>query len=146
MSPVVVTGTCFRAAQDVTVLVLLGAGVLSLVLNLAVEGGDSWIEGAAIMAAVAVVVLVTAVNNYQKEAQFRELNKLNEDTQVGSQDETPANGHCARREQLSTLGVLHIRREVQIICKAQSDGLCTRFHSACDYGVPVKMSPQIGAP
>ena len=70
--------------QDVTVLVLLGAGVLSLVLGLAVEGGDSWIEGAAIMAAVAVVVLVTAVNNFQKEAQFRELNKLNEDIQVGS--------------------------------------------------------------
>ena len=65
-------------------LVLLGAGVLSLVLGLAVEGGDSWIEGAAIMAAVAVVVLVTAVNNFQKEAQFRELNKLNEDTQVGT--------------------------------------------------------------
>jgi Ca2+ transporting ATPase len=81
-----------RAAQDVTVLVLLGAGVLSLVLGLAVEGGDSWIEGAAIMAAVAVVVLVTAVNNFQKEAQFRELNKLNEDIQVGSQAESLAFG------------------------------------------------------
>ncbi len=65
-----------------TVLVLLGAGILSLVLGLAVEGGDSWIEGAAIMAAVAVVVLVTAVNNFQKEAQFRELNKINEDIQA----------------------------------------------------------------
>ena len=75
--------------QDVTVLVLLGAGVLSLVLGLAVEGGDSWIEGAAIMAAVAVVVLVSAVNNFQKEAQFRELNKLNEDTQVCGMQRAP---------------------------------------------------------
>ena len=54
------------------------------------KGGDSWIEGAAIMAAVAVVVLVTAVNNFQKEAQFRELNKLNEDTQVGQRRRCPA--------------------------------------------------------
>ncbi len=34
------------------------------------------------MAAVAVVVLVTAVNNFQKEAQFRELNEINEDIQA----------------------------------------------------------------
>ena len=66
-------------------LVLLAAGVLSLVLALVVdEGSDGWIEGAAIMAAVAVVVLVTAVNNFQKESQFRELNKINDDTSVSS--------------------------------------------------------------
>lgn len=64
-------------------LVLLGAGVLSLTLALTLdEGSQSWIEGAAIMAAVGVVVLVTAVNNYQKEAQFRELNKISEDILV----------------------------------------------------------------
>ncbi len=34
------------------------------------------------MAAVAVVVLVTAVNNYQKEQQFRALNQINEDVKV----------------------------------------------------------------
>lgn len=43
------------------------------------EGGDSsekeagWIEGVAILGAVAVVVLVTAFNDYQKEKQFRGL-------------------------------------------------------------------------
>lgn len=42
-----------------------------------------FIQGAAIMAAVAVVVLVTAVNNYQKEQQFRALNQINEDIKVG---------------------------------------------------------------
>lgn len=40
-------------------------------------------QGAAIMAAVAVVVLVTAVNNYQKEQQFRALNQINDDVKVG---------------------------------------------------------------
>ncbi len=39
-------------------------------------------QGAAILAAVAVVVLVTAVNNYQKEQQFRQLNQLSEDVQA----------------------------------------------------------------
>jgi Cation transporter/ATPase, N-terminus len=74
-----------EALEDFTVLVLLAAGILSLVLGLALgDGGDGWIEGAAINVAVVVVVLVTAVNNYQKELQFRELNKLNEDVQVTS--------------------------------------------------------------
>ena len=36
------------------------------------------------MAAVAVVVLVTAVNNYQKEQQFRALNQINDDVKVGT--------------------------------------------------------------
>ena len=42
------------------------------------------VQGAAIMAAVAVVVLVTAVNNYQKEQQFRALNQINDDVKVGN--------------------------------------------------------------
>lgn len=73
-------------AQDITVIVLLVAGILSTALGLALEGrgGNSWIEGAAIMAAVVVVVGVTAVNNYQKEQQFRALNQLNEDVKVGA--------------------------------------------------------------
>jgi hypothetical protein len=41
------------------------------------------VQGAAIMSAVAVVVLVTAVNNYQKEQQFRALNQINDDVKVG---------------------------------------------------------------
>lgn len=73
-----------EALEDVTVIVLLISGVVSTALGLTLEGqsGDSWIEGAAIMAAVAVVVLVTAVNNYQKEQQFRALNQINEDVKV----------------------------------------------------------------
>ncbi len=32
-----------------------------------------WIEGAAILVSVAVVILVTATNDYQKEKQFKAL-------------------------------------------------------------------------
>jgi P-type Ca2+ transporter type 2B len=52
--------------------------------QLTVDAGEpnSWVEGVAILAAVAVCVLVTAVNNYQKERQFRELNDVKEDVRV----------------------------------------------------------------
>ena len=66
-------------------LILLVAGVISLVLGLTVESKDDagWIEGAAILLAVAVVVLVTAVNDYQKERQFQELSAITRDAKVG---------------------------------------------------------------
>jgi hypothetical protein len=100
------------AVQDPTVLVLLASGTLSLALDLAFqqhpalppalgEGGavapppllepsviplesssSDWIEGAAILAAVAVVVLVSSVTNYQKEQKYRQLSAVSEDTQV----------------------------------------------------------------
>lgn len=60
-----------------------GRGVPSCIASLAVgggeEGGDDseseagWIEGVAILVAVIVVVLVVAVNDWQKERQFRGL-------------------------------------------------------------------------
>ena len=37
------------------------------------EGNTAWIEGAAILVSVVVVVLVTAANDYTKEKQFRGL-------------------------------------------------------------------------
>jgi hypothetical protein len=68
-----------RSLDDFTLRVLLGAGALSLALQAAL-GGDGeaggWVEGAAILAAVAVVALVTAANDFQKEQQFRALSEL----------------------------------------------------------------------
>ena len=72
-----------NALNDVTVIILIISGVVSLVLDLILDsGGSEWIEGAAILAAVAVVVGVTAANDYQKEKQFRDLSKLSEDSEV----------------------------------------------------------------
>lgn len=73
------------ALSDFTVLILLASGVVSFALGLTVDTSDAgWIEGAAILVAVAVVVLVTATNDYQKEKQFKELNKVSEGGQVTS--------------------------------------------------------------
>jgi Ca2+ transporting ATPase len=40
------------------------------------------LQGLAILSAVVVVVAVTAINDYQKEQQFRALNDVKEDSQV----------------------------------------------------------------
>ena len=75
-----------KAFDDSTIIILLVAGTLSLGLGLATPspggGGNDWVEGAAILAAVAVVVGVSAGNDYQKEKQFRELSSLSEDSEV----------------------------------------------------------------
>jgi len=69
-----------EALDDFTVKILLGAGSASLALEYWLAGNDgsspNWIEGVSILAAVAVVTLVTAGNNYQKEQQFKALQEI----------------------------------------------------------------------
>lgn len=92
----------WEALQDVTLIILEVAAIISLGLafykppdgeslvgclpdgfQYGGEGGEGeagWIEGAAILASVAVVVLVTAINDYTKEKQFRGLqNKIEQE-------------------------------------------------------------------
>lgn len=69
--------------EDFTIVVLIISGVTSIGLELAFgDRENGWIEGAAILAAVAVVSLVTALNDYEKEQQFRQLSALSSDIQV----------------------------------------------------------------
>ncbi|KAI5692756.1 hypothetical protein M8J75_000261 [Diaphorina citri] len=73
----------WEALQDVTLIILEIAALVSLGLSFYHPGGESehdneetkyeWIEGAAILVSVIVVVLVTAFNDYSKEKQFRGL-------------------------------------------------------------------------
>lgn len=70
------------ALLDTTVLMLLAAGGLSLVLGLSLSEESDWIEGAAILASVVIVVLVSSITNYQKEQKFRELNTLKDNIPV----------------------------------------------------------------
>ena len=52
-------------------------------MRLAEEPNIEWIEGAAILVAVCVVVLVTAFNDWSKERQFRGLqNKIDSDQTI----------------------------------------------------------------
>ncbi|KAK0399123.1 hypothetical protein QR680_002907 [Steinernema hermaphroditum] len=74
----------WEAMQDITLIILLVAAVVSLCLSLyrpppdassndSSEHQANWIEGVAILIAVIVVVLVTALNDWSKEKQFRGL-------------------------------------------------------------------------
>lgn len=71
----------FEALDDFTMQILLVSAFISTVINLATEEDKSiaWIEGAAIFLAVAICSLVAAVNDYQKEKQFIDLNKAAEE-------------------------------------------------------------------
>lgn len=61
-------------------ILLCSAAVVSLALGLyeALRPGSKskleWIEGVAILIAVAIATIAQAVNDYQKEQQFRKLN------------------------------------------------------------------------
>ncbi|XP_046983094.1 plasma membrane calcium-transporting ATPase 2-like [Schistocerca americana] len=78
----------WEALQDVTLIVLEIAALVSLGLSfypykerqeagvtIDKDKSHGWIEGLAILLSVTVVVLVTAVNDYTKEKQFRSLQK-----------------------------------------------------------------------
>lgn len=66
-----------EAVQDFTLIILLGSGLLSLALWAIVDNGQGagWIDSVAILAAVGVVVLVTATTNFQRDKQFSKLSK-----------------------------------------------------------------------
>eukprot|EP00741_Cyanophora_paradoxa_P024434 tig00022075_g23591.t2 len=68
------------ALQDRTLIVLIIAAVVSTVLECTFQDPKTgWIDGTAIIFAVVVVVSVTAINDYQKEKQFRALNAVRKD-------------------------------------------------------------------
>ena len=74
---------CLDAIQDKTLIILMVAAVISIILGVTVEENKkiAWIDGAAILSAVVIVVLVTAANDWTKERQFRGLqNKLESDS------------------------------------------------------------------
>eukprot|EP01116_Phalansterium_solitarium_P002733 TRINITY_DN1294_c0_g1_i1.p1 TRINITY_DN1294_c0_g1~~TRINITY_DN1294_c0_g1_i1.p1 ORF type:complete len:714 (+),score=318.74 TRINITY_DN1294_c0_g1_i1:185-2326(+) len=86
----------WEALQDTTLIILIVAAVVSLVLGIlstvGILHGESWVEGTAILAAVLIVAVVTASNNYSKENQFRSLNdvKNNRTVQVVRNGDTCA--------------------------------------------------------
>ena len=62
---------------------LIVAAVVSLILGVTVDERPEigWVDGVAILMAVAIVVFVTAFNDWNKERQFRDLQKRLDDDQ-----------------------------------------------------------------
>jgi len=64
--------------DDATLQILIVAAVVSLAVGLYDDPATGYVEGCAILAAVLVVSVVTAANDYQKESQFRELSSVHD--------------------------------------------------------------------
>lgn len=68
--------------DDATLQILIVAAIVSLAIGIYDDPTTGYVEGLAILAAVLIVSVVTAVNDYQKELQFRELSAANDNVDV----------------------------------------------------------------
>jgi len=68
--------------DDATLRILIAAAAVSLAIGIYDDPATGYVEGMAILTAVLIVSCVTAVNDYQKESQFRELSQANDDIVV----------------------------------------------------------------
>lgn len=74
-----------EALEDFTLRILMIAAIVSIIVQLATAKSSSqrstaWIEGFAILVAVFICSSVAAGNDYTKAKQFRQLNKVAENT------------------------------------------------------------------
>jgi len=63
----------FESFNDTTLIVLIIAAVVSLVIGFYEDPKRGWMEGCSILVAVVLVAIVTTINNYSQEKQFRGL-------------------------------------------------------------------------
>ncbi|KAK9067595.1 hypothetical protein SSX86_011706 [Deinandra increscens subsp. villosa] len=72
-----------EAFKDVTILILMGCAVLSLVFGIKEDGiKDGWYEGGSILLAVFLVIVVSAVSNFRQEKQFDNLSKISSNIKI----------------------------------------------------------------
>ena len=70
---------CWDVLKDPILRILVISGLISLIIGATLDDNPEygWIEGFAIMVAVAVVVNVTAINDFRTDKKFTELRKKN---------------------------------------------------------------------
>lgn len=69
-----------EALDDFILKILMVASIVSIGVEVGTASSDhrktAWIEGFVVLVAVGICSLVTAANNYSKERQFQDLNKV----------------------------------------------------------------------
>ncbi|OWZ24645.1 Calcium-translocating P-type ATPase [Phytophthora megakarya] len=83
-----------ESLQDTTLIILIIAAIASMVTGYMEHPETGWSEGVAILFGVMLVAVVTSINNYTKEKQFRALSAKNDDVLVkvlrdGKPDQVP---------------------------------------------------------
>lgn len=68
--------------DDATLQILIVAAIVSLCVGMYDDPAAGYVEGMAILSACLIVSVVTALNDYQKETQFRELSVANDEIDV----------------------------------------------------------------
>jgi P-type Ca2+ transporter type 2C len=63
----------WNALCDETLVILIAAAIVSVSFGTWQDPKEGWIDGAAILCAVCIVTMVSSVNDYTKELQFRAL-------------------------------------------------------------------------
>lgn len=73
----------WEAWQDLTLIILIVAAVVSLALGIKTEGlREGWYDGGSIAFAVFLVIIVTAVSDYRQSLQFQNLNEEKQNIQL----------------------------------------------------------------
>ncbi|KAJ7962686.1 Calcium-transporting ATPase [Quillaja saponaria] len=73
----------WEAWQDLTLIILIFAAVVSLALGIKTEGlEEGWYDGGSIAFAVLLVIVVTAVSDYRQSLQFQNLNSEKQNIQL----------------------------------------------------------------
>ncbi|KAJ8561501.1 hypothetical protein ON010_g8181 [Phytophthora cinnamomi] len=71
-----------ESLQDTTLIILIIAAIASMVTGYMEHPATGWSEGVAILFGVTLVAVVTSINNYTKEKQFRALSAKHDDVLV----------------------------------------------------------------
>lgn len=75
----------FETFKDVTIIILLIASIISIIVGSIPSLSEEeygWIDGVAILVAVMIVALVSSINEFSKEKQFRKLNAVKNNKQI----------------------------------------------------------------
>ncbi|KAM3740935.1 hypothetical protein ACB098_08G136800 [Castanea mollissima] len=72
-----------EAFKDLTILILLGCAILSLVFGIKEKGiKEGWYDGGSIFVAIFLVIVVSTISNFRQNRQFDKLSKVSNNIQI----------------------------------------------------------------
>jgi len=72
----------YQALNDTMLIILIIAGIVNMILGSIEHPSTGWLDGFAVLIAVAICAFVTAFNEHKKEKKFREMDEQNQNANV----------------------------------------------------------------